>query len=72
MNTIEKYYSNYDEDARLTSKSHLPEYILTMKYIEKYLTKGARIIEIGAGTGRYSIALAEKGLNLREKAETAE
>lgn len=64
MNTVEKYYSKYDEDARLTSKSHLPEYILTMKYIEKYLTKGARIIEIGAGTGRYSIALAEKGYDV--------
>lgn len=37
MNAIEKYYTNYDEDKRLTSKNHLPEYLLTMKYIEKYL-----------------------------------
>lgn len=61
MNFIEDYYSNYDEEKRLASKNHLPEYLITMKYIEKYLSPGAKILEIGAGTGRYSVALAEKG-----------
>ncbi len=61
MNFIEEFYSKYDEDKRLTSKNHLPEYLITMKYIEKYLSPGAKIAEIGAGTGRYSVALAEKG-----------
>lgn len=32
-----------------------------MKYIEKYLCPGMRVAEIGAGTGRYSLALADKG-----------
>jgi ubiquinone/menaquinone biosynthesis C-methylase UbiE len=32
-----------------------------MRYIEKYLKPGMRILEIGAGTGRYSHALAQKG-----------
>lgn len=58
---IINHYNNYDEDKRLTSKSHLPEYLTTMKYIEKYLKPDSKIIEIGAGTGRYSVALAEKG-----------
>lgn len=58
---IINHYNNYDEENRLTSKSHLPEYLTTMKYIEKYLKPNSRILEIGAGTGRYSIALAEKG-----------
>ena len=35
-----------------------------MKYIEKYLSEDSRIIEIGAGTGRYSIALAEMGYDV--------
>lgn len=61
MGIIEEFYSKYDEDKRLTSKNHLPEYLITMKYIEKYLFPGAKIAEIGAGTGRYSVALAEKG-----------
>lgn len=61
MGIIEEFYSKYDEDKRLNSKNHLPEYLITMKYIEKYLFPGAKIAEIGAGTGRYSVALAEKG-----------
>lgn len=66
MNNIEKilddYYSSYDEDSRLIrDKAHMVEYITTTKYIEKYLKKGDRILEIGAGTGRYSINYAKKG-----------
>lgn len=32
-----------------------------MRYIEKYIQPGNRILEIGAGTGRYSHALARQG-----------
>ncbi len=60
-NYLKKYYENYDEDARLISKHGMVEYITTMKYIEKYLKPGMRIIEIGAATGRYSHTLAQKG-----------
>ena len=58
---LTNYYQNYDEDGRLTSRHGMVEYLTTMRYIEKYLRPGMRIIEIGAGTGRYSRALAEKG-----------
>ena len=64
MNTNEylsNYYQNYDEDGRLLSRHGMVEYITTMKYVEKYLQPGMRIIEIGAATGRYSHALAKKG-----------
>lgn len=64
MNSIIEYYNNYDEDGRLKRKNRLPEYLTTMRYIEKYLTPGAKILEIGAGTGRYSIALADKGYDV--------
>lgn len=64
MNEIIEYYKNYDEDGRLKRKSHLPEYLTTMRYIEKYLTPDSKILEIGAGTGRYSIALADKGYDV--------
>ena len=33
----------------------------TMKYIKQYLRKEMKILEIGAGTGRYSLLLAEEG-----------
>ena len=66
MNDVEKilneYYNNYDEDSRLIKdKAHKVEFITTTTYIEKYLKKNDRILEVGAGTGRYSINYAEKG-----------
>lgn len=64
MNRIIEFYNNYDEEARLKKKSHLPEYLITMRYIEKYLTPDSKILEIGAGTGRYSVALADKGYDV--------
>lgn len=63
-NSIIDFYNNYDEEGRLLRKSRMPEYLNTMKYIEKYLSPDAKIIEIGAGTGRYSLALAEMGYNV--------
>lgn len=63
-NSVIDFYNNYDEEGRLLRKSRMPEYLITMKYIEKYLAPGAKIIEIGAGTGRYSIALAEMGYDV--------
>ena len=64
MNSIIEYYNNYDEDGRLKKKNRQPEYITTMRYIEKYLKQNSKIIEIGAGTGRYSIALADMGYDV--------
>lgn len=61
MNYLNQYYQNYDEDGRLLSRHGMVEYLTTMRFIEKYLLPGMRIIEIGAGTGRYSHAIAGKG-----------
>lgn len=58
---LSDYYSGYDEDGRLRSRHGMVEYLTTMRYIERYLKPGMRILEIGAGTGRYSHALARKG-----------
>lgn len=64
METLEaltQFYSNYDEEDRLLSRHGSVEYLTTMRYIEKYLRPGMRILEIGAATGRYSHALARMG-----------
>ncbi len=58
---LTEYYSNYDEEGRLTSKHGQVEFLTTMRYINKYLEKGMRVLEVGAGTGRYSITLADQG-----------
>lgn len=61
LDYLKNYYENYDEDSRLRSKHGLVEYLTTMRYIEKYIKKDSRVIEIGAGTGRYSHSLAQSG-----------
>ena len=59
---LNNYYSSYDEDARLTKdRAHHVEFITTVKYIDKYLKNGDKILEVGAGTGRYSLYYASKG-----------
>lgn len=61
FNALTQYYSNYDEDHRLSSRHGMVEYLTTMRYIEKYLCPDMRVLEIGAGTGRYSHTLARIG-----------
>ena len=55
------FYNHYDEDCRLTSRHGTVEFLTTMRYIEKYLKSSDHILEIGAGTGRYSHTLARQG-----------
>ena len=66
MNYLEDYYNTHDEDSRLLSQHGQIEYLTTMKYIHEYLSgvSGARVLEVGAGTGRYSVALAKDGYNV--------
>ena len=61
LNVLTDFYSNYDEEGRLLSRHGQVEYLTTMRYIEKYLRPGMRILEVGAATGRYSHALAQNG-----------
>jgi len=61
LKALTEFYSNYDEEGRLASKHGSVEYLTTMRYIEKYLKPGMRILEIGAATGRYSHTLARRG-----------
>ena len=58
---LTNFYSNYDEEGRLLSKHGQVEFLTTMRYIEKYLRPGMRVLEIGAATGRYSHTLARMG-----------
>ena len=66
MDYLKEYYESRDEDGRLTSRHGQVEYLTTVKYIKEYAgkTDAKRVIEIGAGTGRYSIALAKQGFDV--------
>ncbi|MBO6061592.1 MAG: class I SAM-dependent methyltransferase, partial [Clostridia bacterium] len=66
MNYLEEFYSNYNEDGRLLSRHGQVEYLTTMRYIGECLegVDDPAILEIGAGTGRYSVTLAKRGLRV--------
>jgi len=62
---ITNHYTNvYVEDERFIRPSHKIEFTTTMKYIHDYLSKGCKILEVGAGTGAYSVSLAKEGYNV--------
>lgn len=59
------FYEEADEDKRLQRSRHGQlEYLTTMNYIHRFAKTGSKVLEIGAGTGRYSIALANEGMEV--------
>lgn len=66
MTELEQYYNKFNEEKRLTRRHGNVEFVTSMKYIHKYLEEmpEAKILDIGAGTGRYSVALAEEGYDV--------
>lgn len=59
---VNRTYDIFNEDARLNhSKAARVEFLTTVHYIEKYLKKGDKILDIGAGAGEYSLYFARKG-----------
>lgn len=66
MSLIEKFYNKFNEEKRLGTRHGQVEFITSMKYIHKYLEgrEHAKILDVGAGTGRYSVALANEGYDV--------
>ncbi len=66
MSYLEDYYNSYDEEGRLLSRHGQVEYLTTMKYIRECLAgiSEPKLLEVGAGTGRYSVTLAKEGVNV--------
>lgn len=66
MTELEKYYNKFNEEKRLTRRHGKVEYITSMHYIRKYLQQmeKPKILDVGAGTGRYSVALAQEGYDV--------
>lgn len=70
---VRKLYKRYAEEERLTqSKVGKVEFLTNVHYIEKYIRSGDKILDIGAGTGEYSLYFSGKGyqvsaLELSEK-----
>ena len=67
---LEEYYNHFCEDKRLDSRHGNIEFVISMKYIKKYLDMTGKapadikIADIGAGPGRYAIPLAKEGYDV--------
>ena len=62
---VSRFYGQANEETRLRRSRHGQlEYATTLHYIHRYAAPGSRVLEIGAGTGRYSIALAREGMDV--------
>lgn len=60
------YYNKFNENKRLDHRHGIVEYEIQMKYILSYLSENpnAKIIDIGAGAGRYSLSLFDMGYDV--------
>ena len=60
---LDDYYSHFNEDGRLKTKHGLVEFTTNIKYINEILNddKSKTILDIGAGTGAYSIYFDQLG-----------
>lgn len=59
---IQATYQLFNEGTRLNrSKAARVEFLTTTRYIERYLKPGAKILDLGAGAGEYSLYFSRKG-----------
>ncbi len=66
MTNIEKYYNKFNEEHRLKTRHGLVEFSVSMHHIQKVIAgrKNLKILDVGAGTGRYSVELCHQGHNV--------
>ena len=65
LSNIEKHYNKHPEDLRLQRRHGIVEFETTMHYLRRYLQPGDMILDIGAGTGRYTSALMAEGYRVK-------
>lgn len=65
LSNIEKHYNKHPEDKRLLRRHGIVEFETTMHHLHRFLQPGQNILDIGAGTGRYTSALMAEGYQVK-------
>ena len=58
------FYNKFNENKRLDTRHGQVEFLTSLKYIHEYLSPGDRIVDIGAGPGKYSLYLKNEGYDV--------
>lgn len=59
---VQEVYRRFQEDTRLNrSQAARVEFLTNVRYIERYVRPGDKILDIGAGAGEYSLYFGRKG-----------
>lgn len=65
LSNIEKHYNKHPEDQRLLRRHGIVEFETTLHHLHRFLKPGHFILDIGAGTGRYTSALMAEGFQVK-------
>ena len=65
LSNIERHYNKHPEDLRLLRRHGIVEFETTMHHLHRFLRPGFRLLDIGAGTGRYTSALMAEGYEVK-------
>ena len=65
LSNIEKHYNKHPEDLRLQRRHGIVEFETTMHHLRRFLKSDSFLLDIGAGTGRYTSALMAEGYRVK-------
>lgn len=65
LSNIEKHYNKHPEDKRLLRRHGMVEFETTLHHLHRFLQPDQKILDIGAGTGRYTSALMAEGYQVK-------
>lgn len=64
VDTIKNYYNENVETEWERFERHPFEYQLALRFMDRYIKPGAKVLDVGGGPGRYAIHLAQRGCDV--------
>ena len=61
---IVRQYYNAEVEKEWARIDGRPEFLITCRFLERYIKPGDRVLDIGGGPGRYALHFAEKGCDV--------